>query len=293
MDRFLALTVFARVVEQGGFTAAAGKLGLSPSAVTKTIARLEDELGTQLFTRTTRRLRATDSGQDFYERCVRILAELEDAEAELTRGAAMPRGRIRAVMPFSFGRVTLMPELPAFFTRHPEISLDLHFSDGPVDLIAEGYDLAVRTGQVSDSRLTTRLLTRGTQVTVAAPRYLDSHGEPQVPEELRGHNCLISRFGPEWGYRGADGRPFTLRVRGNAVINSGDALREAVVAGTGIAQGTYWLYRKDLERGDVRAILTAFELDGAPVSVLYPAQRHVPAKLRALIDFLVQITRHG
>lgn len=289
----MALTVFARVVEQGGFTAAAKKLGLSPSAVTKTIARLEDELGTQLFTRTTRRLRATEDGQGFYERCVQILAELEDAEAALTRGAEVPRGRIRAVVPLSFGRVTLMPELPRFLERHPEITLDLHFSDGPVDLIAEGFDLAVRTGNVTDSRLTTRLLTRGPQVTVAAPRYLDRHGEPATPDDLRGHNCLISRFGPEWGYRGQDGKPFTVRVRGNAVINSGDALREAVVAGTGIAQGTTWLYRKDLERGEVRRILTGYELEGAPVSVLYPAQRHVSAKLRALIDFLVLITRTG
>jgi DNA-binding transcriptional LysR family regulator len=148
-------------------------------------------------------------------------------------------------------------------------------------------------GGITDSRLTTRLLTRGPQVTVAAPRYLERHGEPETPEALRDHNCLISRFGPESGFRGADGRAVNVRVRGNAVINSGDALREAAVAGTGIAQGTWWLYRKDLERGDVRAILQAHALEGAPVSVLYPAQRHVPTKLRALIDFLVAITRTG
>lgn len=291
MDKFTALGVFVRVVEQGGFTAAANKLGLSPSAVTKTVARLEDELGTQLFNRTTRRLRPTDFGQEFYQRCVQILADLEDAEAALQRGNAVSRGRVRAVVPLSFGRVTLAPELPQFFERYPEVSLELHFSDAQVDLIAEGYDLAVRTGSSTDSRLTTRLLTRGPQVTVAAPRYLERHGEPPTPQELRGHNCLISRFGPEWSFRGEDGSPFTLRVRGNAVINSGDALREAVVAGTGIAQGTWWLYRKDLERGDLRRILPGYELEGAPVTVLYPPQRHLPAKLRAFIDFLVQITR--
>ncbi len=289
----MALTVFARVVEHGGFTAAATKLGLSPSAITKTIARLEDEVGTQLFNRTTRRLRTTDYGQEFYQRCVHILADLEDAEATLKRGSAVSRGRVRAVVPLSFGRVTLMPELPAFFERYPEISLELHFSDGMVDLIAEGFDLAVRTGNFSDSRLTTRLLTRGPQVTVAAPRYLARYGEPKTPQELRDHNCLISRFGPEWSFRGADGRPFTQRVHGNAVINSGDALREAAVAGTGLAQGTWWLYRKDLEGGSVRAILQDWEAEGAPVSVLYPPQRHLPAKLRAFIDFLVQITRTG
>jgi DNA-binding transcriptional LysR family regulator len=293
MDKFMALRVFARVVEHGGFTAAANRLGQSPSAVTKTISRLEDELGTQLFNRSTRRLRTTDFGQEFYERSVRILAELEDAEAAIKRGSGVPRGSIRAVLPLSFGRVTLAPELPKFFERYPEISLELHFSDSAVDLIAEGFELAVRTGNTTDSRLTTRLLTRGPQVTVASPRYLRRHGEPKTPQDLQQHNCLISRFGPEWSFRGSDGRPFTVRVRGNAVINSGDALRETAVAGTGIAQGTWWLYRKDLARGDVRAILKDYEMEGAPVSVLYPPQRHLPAKLRVFIDFLAKITRNG
>jgi DNA-binding transcriptional LysR family regulator len=291
MDKFMALRVFARVVEQGGFTAAASRLGQSPSAVTKTISRLEDELGTQLFNRSTRRLRTTDFGQEFYERCVHILADLEEAEAAIKRVSGVPRGTIRAVLPLSFGRVTLAPELPKFFERYPEISLELHFNDNAVDLIAEGFELAVRTGNPTDSRLTTRLLTRGPQVTVASPRYLKRHGEPKTPDELLQHNCIISRFGPEWSFKGSDGKPFTLRVRGNANINSGDFVRETTVAGTGIAQGTWWLYRKDLARGDVRQILKDYEIEGAPVSVLYPPQRHLPAKLRAFIDFLAQITK--
>ncbi len=293
MDKVSALRVFVRVVEHGSFSAASARLGQSPSAVTKTIARLEDELGTQLFNRTTRRLRTTDYGQEFYERCRHILADLDDAEANLRRGNAVPRGSIRAVVPLSFGRVTLAPELPGFFERYPEVSLDLHFSDHAVDLLAEGFEIAVRTGNIADSRLTTRLLTRGPQVTVAAPRYLARAGVPAVPQDLLGHNCLISRFGPEWRFRDAEGQPMTVRVRGNAMINSGDALREAAVAGTGVAQGTWWLYRKDLERGDVTAILSAFAVEGSPVSVLYPPQRHLPAKLRVFIDFLVMITRQG
>lgn len=292
MDRFMALAVFVRVVEHGGFTAAAGKLGLSASAVTKTIARLEDELGTQLFNRTTRRLAPTDYGQEFYERCVHILSDLEDAEANLRRGSAVTRGRIRAVVPISFGRVTLVPELPRFFERFPEIRLDLSFSDEATDLIAEGYDLAVRTGLISDSRLTTRLLTRGPQVTFVAPSYLARHGEPETPQALGRHNCIVGRFGPEWSFRGPDGAPLVVRVRGNAVINSGDALREAAVAGLGIAQGTWWLVRKDLESGALRPLLQAWSVtEGNPVSLLYPPQRHLPAKLRAFIDFLVEITR--
>ena len=226
MDKFTALRVFTRVVEHGGFTAAAARLGQSPSAVTKTISRLEDELGAQLFNRSTRRLRTTEFGQQFYQSCVRILADLEDAEAAIKRAGGSARGTIKAIFPLSFGRVTLAPELPKFFARYPEISLERHFNDSAVDLIAEGFEIAVRTGHPTDSRLTTRLLTKGPQVTVAAPRYLEKRGEPRTPQELRPHNCLVSRFGPDWTFKGKDGRPFSVRVRGSAVINSGDVLRD-------------------------------------------------------------------
>src|SRR3954467_10660187 len=293
MDKFTALRVFARVVEHGGFTAAAARLGPSPAAGTKTISRLEDELGAQLFNRSTRRLRTTDFGREVYERTVRILADLEDAEATIKSGSGPPRGPTRAVLPLSFGRVTLAPELPRFFAKYPEISLELHFNDSAVDLIAEGFELAVRPGHPTDSRLTTRLLTKGPQVTVAAPSYLEKHGEPKTPQDLREHNCVISRFGPDWTYKGKDGKTFTIRARGNAVINSGDVLRETVVAGSGIAQGTWWLYRKDLARGEIRAILRDYEIEGAPVTVLSPPQRHLPAKLRAFIDFLAMITKNA
>lgn len=291
MNKFLALAVFAKVAEHGGFTAAARRLGLSVSAVTKTVARLEDELGTQLFNRTTRQLHTTDFGQEFYERTVRILADLEDAEAALRRGSVAYRGRVRVLTPFSFGRVTLVPELPAFLRKYPEIQLDLSFSDGPTDLIAEGYDVAVRTGEITDSRLTTRVLTRGMQVTFAAPSYLARHGTPKTPAELRDHNCIVGRFGPEWGFRGPDRKLMAVMVHGSTVVNSGDALREAAVAGIGIGQGTWWLVRKDLERGAVESILPDYALEGMPISILYPAQRHLPAKVRVFIDFLVAITR--
>ncbi|MDJ0387690.1 LysR family transcriptional regulator [Roseomonas sp. E05] len=291
MNKFLALTVFTKVAEHGGFTAAARRLGLSVSAVTKTVARLEDDLGTQLFNRTTRQLHTTDYGQEFYERCIRILADLEDAETALRQGSISYSGRVRVITPFSFGRVTLVPELPSFLRKYPEIVLDLNFSDQPVDLIAEGYDVAVRTGEISDSRLTTRLLTRGSQVTFAAPSYLARHGTPRAPEDLRDHNCIVGRFGPEWSFRGPDRKPMTVRVSGNAVVNSGDALREAAVAGIGIGQGTWWLVRKDLERGLVDSILPDYAPEGMPISILYPAQRHLPAKVRIFIDFLVAITR--
>lgn len=292
MNKFTALQIFTRVAEEGGFTAAAAKLGISASAVTKAISRLEDELGAQLFTRTTRQINITDYGQEFYERCVSILADLEDAEAQVRRGAASPRGRLRVVLPFSFGRVTVMPELSRFFDRHPDIQLEIDFSDEGVDMIARGYDLAVRTGNISDSRLNTRVLTRGAQVTVAAPAYLERRGAPNRPEDLARHNCVIGRFGNEWTFRDpGSGDMIAVRVAGNCTINSGDALREAAVAGLGIVQGTWWLMRKDIQTGAVREVLEDFAAPGMPVSILYSANRHVPRKVRAFLDFLVEITR--
>lgn len=294
MNKFLALTVFVRVVESGGFTAAARRLSMSVSAATKAVARLEDDLGIQLFNRTTRRISTTGYGQEFYERCVRILADLEDAESILQRGNETPRGRVRAVVPLSFGRVTLIPELRHFTERYPEISLELSFgdSDRPIDLISEGQDVAVRTGQISDSRLITRILTRSPQVTVASPAYLERHGTPQSPADLVEYNCIIgSLSGHDWQFRDESGKDIAVRVSGNAVINSGDALREAAVAGLGVVHGTWWLHRKDLENGSVIEILQAYRTDGTPISVLYPANRHLPAKVRAFLDFLVEITQ--
>lgn len=291
MNKFQALVAFTNVAECNGFTAAGRKLGVSTSAVTKMVARLEDDLGTQLFNRTTRRLALTDYGQEFYERSVSILAELEDAEAMVREANATPRGVVRAVVPFSFGRVTLVPELTAFCERHPDISLDLTFNDSPVDLISDGFDVAVRTGTLNDSRIITRVLTHGPQITFAAPDYVARHGVPQTPQDLHNHACIVGRFGAEWSFRDHGGEEIMIRVKPAHMMWSGDALREAVVAGLGISQATWWLVRKDLEAGTVVPILTEFERPGRPVSVLYPANRHLPTKVRVFVDFLVEITR--
>ena len=291
MNKFMAMLIFTRVAENGGFTAAARKLGVSVSAVTKAVARLEDDLGTQLFHRTTRQLNTTDYGQEFYERCVQILADLEDAEIQLRNRNVTAQGRVRAVVPISFGRVTLVPELPAFFAQYPAIRLELAFSDSPVDMIAEGYDVAVRTGQISDSRLITRLLTRGEQVTAASPSYIEKHGAPATPEDLQNHNCLVGRFGPDWEFKGDNGHNRIVHVDGNILINSGDALREAAVAGLGIMQGTMWLVRKDVSQNNLVPLLTDYAIDGAPISVLYMGKRNLPKKVRVFIDFLISLTK--
>jgi DNA-binding transcriptional LysR family regulator len=291
MNKFMAIGVFVRVVESQGFTAAARNMGISVSTVTKAIARLENDLGMPLFNRTTRQVNTTDYGRDFYVRCVQILADLEDAETVLRSRNVAAEGRVRAVVSFSFGRVTLVPALPAFYEKYPKIIVDLSFSDGSVDLVAEGYDVAVRTGKITDSSLTTRLLTRGPQVTAASPQYLKIHGTPALPDDLKNHNCIVGRFGPAWSFRDKQGERITVRVAGNAIINSGDALREAAVAGLGIIQGTYWLVRKDLESGALVKILCDHEIEGAPISILYLAKKHLPRKVRVFLDFIIALTR--
>lgn len=291
MDKFRAITAFVRVAESGGFTAAGNKLGMSVSAITKSVARLEDELGTQLFNRTTRRLATTDFGKEFYKRCVQILAELEDAESSVRQANTTPKGEVRAVVPFSYGRVTVVPRLADFYKRYPDVQLNISFSDRPVDLIENGYDVAVRVGEMSDSRLITRLLTKGPHITVAAPKYLEKHGTPKVPQDLDNHNCIIGRYGHEWMFRAKNGRAMNMRVRGNLAIFNGDSYREAAVAGIGIAQNTWWTFRWDLQAGTVVQVLEDYATEGAPVSVVYPANRHVAAKVRAFIDFLVEISK--
>lgn len=151
--------------------------------------------------------------------------------------------------------------------------------------------MAVRTGHISDSRLTTRLLTRGPQITAAAPSYIERFGEPKTPDELCNHNCLVGRFGPEWRFHDGDGGVRSLRVDGNAIINSGDALREAAAAGLGIMQGTLWLVRKDLQQGRLVPVLKDYEIDGQPISLLYLGKRHLPRKVRVFIEFLVALTK--
>lgn len=290
-NKFLAVLAFTRVAECGSFTSASRKLGVSVSTMTKSVARLEDELGAQLFNRTTRRLALTDCGREFYDRCVGVLAGLEDAEAFVREASQTPRGQVRLCVPVSYGRVTLVPALPEFYAQYPDISLDISFRDVTPDLIGGNFDIGVQIGGLEDSAMITRMLTRGPQMTVAAPAYIARHGRPLTPADLKDHNCIPGRFGPDWTFRDPSGRPINIRIKGNLLVDSGDALREAAVAGVGVAQSTWWLFRKDLEAGLVIPVLEDYAAEGVPISIVYAANRHMPAKVRAVIDFLVAVTQ--
>jgi LysR family transcriptional regulator, regulator for bpeEF and oprC len=292
-NKFQAIKAFARVAEHGGFTAAAEKLGTSASAVTKMVSRLETDLGTRLINRNSRSIMLTEYGELFYRRATRVISDLEDAERMVRDSSSTPQGQVRAIVPYSFGRVTLIPALDEFYRRYTSIDLDIQFNDNAVDLIKGGYDLAVRTGELPNSGLIRRVLLKTPMVTVASPEYLRRRGVPHTPDDLRRHNCIIGRrFGAEWQFNSDDGE-LAVSVDGNLRLDSGDAVREAAVYGLGIAHSTLWLFRKDIEAGSLVTILDDFQLDGVPVSVLYSAKRHLPAKVTTVIDFLVELTSGG
>ena len=290
MNKLLTMMAFVRVAESGSFTAAATQLGVSVSAVAKAVSRLEEDIGVQLLVRTTRKLALNDDGRDFFSRCQRILNDIEDAESSVRGARETPKGRLRIVMPTMFGRLTFLPHVAEFNARYPEIVLDLCFEDRQVNLIERGLDIAVQVGELNDSNLLTRTLHRGPRVTAASPAYLKLHGEPKTPDDLAKHNCIISNYGPVWHFN-QRGRAMPVTVHGNLVVTGGEAMREAAILGLGIAQSNGWTFHHDLAAGTLRPLLENFAVPGRPMSIVYPPTRHVPSKLRVMIDFLVAITR--
>ena len=290
MNKLLTMMAFVRVAESGSFTAAASQLGVSVSAVAKAVTRLEEDLGVQLLVRTTRKLALNDDGREFFARCQRILNDIDDAESSVKGARQKPQGRLRMVMPTMFGCLTFLPRVAEFNARYPDIVLDIAFEDRLVNLIERGIDLAVQVGELNDSNYLTRTLHRGPRVTAASPAYLKKYGTPKTPEDLAKHNCVISNYGPVWHFN-QRGRVMPVTVKGNLVVTGGEAMREAALLGLGIAQSNGWTFRHDLAAGTLRPLLETFAVEGRPLSIVYPPTRHVPSKLRVMIDFLVAITR--
>ncbi len=289
MNKLLAMMAFAKVAECGSFSVAARRLDLSVSAVTKSVARLEEELGSQLLNRTTRKVALNEYGREYYARCKRIFNDIDDADSSIKDAQQLPRGQLRVVMPVSFGRVTFLPRYAEFHRRYPDVVVDLRLSDRPLDIVEEDIDLQILVGELRDSRLKARLLTFGPRVTVASKAYLEVHGVPVRPEDLAAHNCVVSRSGSAWSFKEKE-RRFEVVVQGALRVNGGDALREAALLGLGIAQSNSWLFQHDVANGQLVSLLGSFAVAGQPISLVYPPTRHVPLKLRTMIDFLVEIT---
>jgi DNA-binding transcriptional LysR family regulator len=289
MDRLAGIPAFEGVVAAGSFAGAARALGLSVAAVSKQVRALEDRLGVRLLQRTTRQVRLTEAGERFHERCQRILADLEDAEREVAERQATARGRVRVSAPMSFGQRHIGPVASAFLESHPDVAIDLVLDDRFVDLLAEGFDVAVRVAELRDSSLVARRLCASRRVLCAAPAYLAQHGAPAAPDELVAHRCIGYAYmasGCDWPFRTPGGRRL-VRVHGPVMSNNGDVVRVLALDGCGIALLPTFLVADDLRDGRLREVLPD-QLDGDPaVWIVQPTRRHVPLAVRAFVEFLV------
>jgi DNA-binding transcriptional LysR family regulator len=285
MDRLAELDIFARVVTAGSMSAAGRELGLSPPVVSKRIKSLEERLGTRLLQRTTRQLALTESGKGFYERVVAILASVDEAEAWVSRRAATARGTLRVSAPTSFGRMHIAPHLVAFLGAYPEITIDLSLSDQFVDIVAEGYDLAIRIADLADSSLVAKRLAPNHRVLCATPGYLEARGRPETLADLANHRLLLHNA-DHWRLEGKSG-PAAVRVESAVRTNSSEVIREAVLAGMGIALRSTWDVGPEIDSGKLVIVLPDWHASSrVAVHAVYPSRRHLAHKVRVFMDFL-------
>jgi DNA-binding transcriptional LysR family regulator len=289
MDRFAHLRTFTQVVSSRSFSAAARKLDVSPAAVGKQIASLEKWLGARLFDRTTRHLRLTETGQDFHERSKRILEELEEARYAACAGQREPRGQLKISAPVSFGVLRLGRALARFLAANPRVSIDMHLDDRKVNLVADGFDCAIRIGAVQETNVIARPIGSSPFVLCAAPSYLKRRGVPQSPAELRDHHCLRYTLGPlQWRFIDASGMEERIAVSGPLQANNGLLLCTAVVEGFGVTYAPHFIVAEALESGQLVRLLPRHETVSTPIHVVYPAGRHIPTKVRRFAEFMTK-----
>jgi DNA-binding transcriptional LysR family regulator len=280
------LLVFAKVVQAGGFTAAARGLRMPKSTVSRKVSELEERVGAQLLQRTTRKLRLTEVGRAYYEHCARIVAEAEAAELAVTRLQAAPHGLLRVTAPLSIN--LLGPIVAEFMKSYPEVQLELVCTDRAVDLVEEGFDVAIRAGKLADSSLIARRLGIIERLVVAAPSYIKTRGAPKSPKELEKHDCLLfgaGRDGNTWSLHTGN-RSVEVAIHSRLVVNEPDMLRAVTLAGGGVALLPNILCTTDLSTGRLQRILPDWASPGAPVHAVYPSTRHHSPKVTAFVDFL-------
>ena len=293
MLEFQQLRSFLAVVRAGSFVGGADALGLSKAAVSRHVAELEESLGVRLLHRTTRRLSLTDDGTRFHARAEELLASLEELEAETSSQGGEASGQVRVNAPMSFGNLHLAPLWPRFLAANPKVSLDITLNDRVVDLVDEGYDLAVRIGRLGDSNLVSRKLAATRIVLCAAPDYLARRGAPTHPRELAAHQVFGYAYwsgGDEWKFHGPEGE-FGVSVHPRMRSNSGDTCRAAALEGQGIVLQPDFLVGGDLKRGALVELMPAWRSLEIGIHAVYPTRKHLPMKTRLLVDFLVEAFR--
>ena len=293
MDRLLALQAFARVVELGGFTKAGDSLQLSKTTVSDLVQGLENHLGVRLLQRTTRRVSATSDGAAFYERCTHILAELDEAEAAVMQARVTAKGRLRVDMPGALAKTFIIPQLPSFLGRYPQLRLELGMGLRPVELLEEGVDCVVRLGEQADSSLVARRVGTMTSVCCASPAYLREHGTPGSPDELSAHRCvnfMSNRTGRilDWEFA-RDGQRVTLTLDGVLAVNDSEAYVAAGLNGFGIVKVANYIVQPYLESGQLVPVLPDWTVEQYPISVMYPQNRHLSAKVRLFADWISEL----
>lgn len=292
MSHLIETEAFVAVAETGSFTAAGDKLGISGSYASKLVSRLETELGVRLIHRTTRKLALTEAGRLFHQRTAEALGQIEDAQRNIETLGQGLRGQLRISLPTNLGLVWLARPIANFVHQHADLSVDIVYLDRVVDLIAEGFDMAIRVGELPDSSLIVRRLVQADRILVASPSYLERHGRPQTPAELADHECLLYSYNhspTSWRLRRGDER-VEVSVRGRFVANSGASLVEAAACGLGVLYVPEFHVAAALDEGRVVRVLPDWA-HAVPVQVVHPSARFVPNKVRALVDYLVDALR--
>jgi DNA-binding transcriptional LysR family regulator len=290
MDKLASIRAFTKVVQHNGFAAAARDLRLSRSAVSKHVIELEEELGVQLLSRTTRSVTPTENGQAYYERCLAILADLEEADLAAARSQAEVRGLLRVNAPMSFGTLHLARAVADFMEKYPELRIQLILSDQQIDPVQEGYDVTLRIADLPSSSMIARKIAPAHRAICASPSYLAQHGFPQHPDDLRDHACLTYGHlatGNQWKLTGPDGDHW-IAIPWTLCTNNAEVLRDAAVGGRGIALLPTFIAGADIQQGRLTTLLTRYKTPEISIYAIYPETRSLSPKVRVFIDFLVE-----
>ncbi|MDD2767602.1 MAG: LysR family transcriptional regulator [Methylococcus sp.] len=289
MDKLTSMVVFTKVAKAGSFASAAKEMGLSRAMATKHVMQLENSLGVRLLNRTTRHLSLTEVGVVYLERCLQILDDLEETELAVTRLQTEPRGTLKLNAAPFFGAYHLAPAIAAFLEIYPDVNVELVVQAGYVDLVEEGFDLAIHLDELRDSSLIARKLGTSQRIVCGSPSYFDRRGVPKTPEDLKMHNCLANSSLPprdQWQFVSQDGKSTVIKVSGTLEANSADALRMAAISGLGLVLLPTYMVGQDVRKGRLQAVLTDYVPAPLDIHAVYPHRKHLSAKVRTFVDFL-------